>query len=260
MKTRRDIRRIAVAASVALVAVALCAPAARAAEPTPTLIGPKGKEVRGKWHRWLVQSRMPMIRGRVRLILGPCPGVARFAGCVFTRNPRRLYIRREARAQKAVLYHELGHTFDLLLLRHKHRRAFRRMMHLGKRGWFAGDAAPSELWAESYAMCSRFGLKRPPGAQARLDALCLPLPADPQAAPRGLRADREGRQHEAPAQQAEAAARPQRAAGACGAAAGAPEAAAELRTGASAARPAAIAALPRFLSTAARGIGLFGAG
>ena len=162
MKTRREIRRIALAVSVVLVAVALCAPAAGAAEPMPRLIGPKGKEVRGKWHRWLVQSRMPMVRGRVRLILGPCPGVARFAGCVFTRRPRRLYIRREARAQKAVLYHELGHTFDLLLLRHRDRRAFRRMMHLGKRGWFAGEAPPSELWAESYAMCSRFGLKRPP--------------------------------------------------------------------------------------------------
>lgn len=145
-----------------LVAMALALPAAAEARQAPTLIGPKGNEIRGKWHRWLKQSRMPLVQGRIRLIFGACPGVAKFSGCVFTRRPRRLYIRRNARSPKAVLYHELGHTFDLTLLRRRDRTKFRRIVHMKDRRWFQGAQPPSELFAEAYALCARFGVRRPP--------------------------------------------------------------------------------------------------
>ena len=139
----------------------MLSPGERKRQKTPTLIGPKGNEIRGKWHKWLTQSRMPLVQGRVRLVFGACPGVARFSGCVFTRRPRKLYIRRDARSPKAVLYHELGHTFDLVLLRRKDRKRFRRILHTPNRRWFQGETPPSELFAESYALCTRFGLKKP---------------------------------------------------------------------------------------------------
>jgi hypothetical protein len=160
MSIRRDIGRVPLALLVGVLAAALLAPAGET--HPPALIGPKGKEIFGKRHRWLHQSRMPLVGGRVQLIIGACPGVPRFAGCVFTRRPRRIYLRRDARSPKSVLYHELGHTFDLTLLRHRDRRALRRILHLGRRGWFAGSPAPSELFAEAYALCARFGRERPP--------------------------------------------------------------------------------------------------
>jgi hypothetical protein len=153
--------RVTALVAIALALPALALPAAADARETPTLIGPKGNEIRGKWHRWLKQSRMPLVPGRIRLIFGPCPGVPTFSGCVFTRRPRRLYIRRDARSLKAVLYHELGHTFDLVLLRRRDRLVFRRIVHTPKRGWFEGAQPPSEMFAEAYALCARFGPKRP---------------------------------------------------------------------------------------------------
>jgi hypothetical protein len=164
MRIRRDIRRVVFALLAGAFAV-LVAAAPGISHP-PSLVGPKGNEIHGKRHRWLHQSRMPLVGGRVQLIIGGCPGVPRFAGCVFTRRPRRVYLRRDARSPKSVLYHELGHTFDLKLLRHSDRRAFRRILGLGRVGWFAGTTPPSEMFAEAYALCSRFGLKRP--AQSRL--------------------------------------------------------------------------------------------
>lgn len=147
----------AVLAVTALVAVMLV-PLAEAHPPAP--IDKRGKPVYGKRHAWLHQSKMPLMRGRLRLISGACPGRPLFAGCVFTRRPRTLYVRPGARNPKSVLYHELGHTFDLLILRNRDRSAFKRALKLRGR-WFRGAVPPSELFAEAYALCARFGTRRP---------------------------------------------------------------------------------------------------
>lgn len=154
--------RHSVVTLIAVLAVAVALPAAPAAGARlPTLIDEQGHRIHGKRLDWVRQSRMPIVSGRVRIVSASCPGRPRFAGCVFSRRPRTLYLRPGALTPKGVLYHELGHTFDLTLLRHRDRRAFKRIAGLGGRGWFTGSGPPAELFAEGYALCSRFGVRRP---------------------------------------------------------------------------------------------------
>jgi hypothetical protein len=159
MAWQRD-RLWALAALFALVAAVLVVAPAQA-RPAPRLIDRHGKEIRGKPATWLQQSRMPLVGGRVRLIIGSCPHRPKFSGCVYPRRPRWLWMKMSAYNPKSVLYHELGHTFDFELLRRSDRKKFKRVMHLKQLGWFAGNGPPSELFAEAYALCSRFGMKRP---------------------------------------------------------------------------------------------------
>src|SRR4051794_32411749 len=127
----------ATALLAALAAVAAAVPAAQA-RPAPRLIDRHGKQIRGRPAKWLQQSHMPLVGGRIRLIIGNCPHRPTFAGCVYSRNPRRLYLNMHSKNPKSVLYHELGHTFDFELLRRSDRKRFKRVMHLKKPGWFAG--------------------------------------------------------------------------------------------------------------------------
>jgi hypothetical protein len=153
------LRLTSLAAALALLAAVPVADA----RPAPRLIDRHGKEVRGRPAKWLQQSRMPLVGGRIRLINGSCPHRPKFAGCVYPRRPRWLWLKMSSYNPKSVLYHELGHTFDFVLLRRSDRKKFKRVMHLKRPGWFAGKGPPSELFAEAYAMCSRFGMKRASG-------------------------------------------------------------------------------------------------
>jgi hypothetical protein len=148
-------------ASVLVLAIAFVCSAVADARKAPRLIDRHGKQIHGRPAKWLQQSRMPLVGGRIRLIIGNCPHRPAFAGCVFSRNPRRLYLNMHSKNPKSVLYHELGHTFDFELLRRSDRKKFKRVMHLRKPGWFAGKGPPSELFSEAYAFCSRFGSRRP---------------------------------------------------------------------------------------------------
>jgi hypothetical protein len=150
----------ALAPLVALAGLLLPALVAEAHPPAPYAVN--GRPVRGNYHRWLHSAKVPLVKGRIMLIRRGCPGRPRFVGCVFTRHPKRIYLRPGARAPRAVFYHELGHTFDMRVLRHRDRRAFRRIMHMGRPAWWAGPEAPVELFAEGYGACARLGLKRRP--------------------------------------------------------------------------------------------------
>jgi hypothetical protein len=167
MAWQRDRFRALVALLMLVAAAFVIAPTAATARPAPRLIDKRGRQMHGKPARWLQQSRMPMVGGRVRLIVGGCPHRPAFAGCVYTRRPRWLHLNEGADNPKSVVYHELGHTFDFELLRRSDRKKFKRVMHVKRHGWFAGKGPPSELFAEAYALCSRFGVKRPPAS--RLD-------------------------------------------------------------------------------------------
>ena len=145
----------------ALLVLALALPAAALARPAPRLIDSHGHQIHGRPARWLQQSRMPLVGGRIRLIIGECPHHPKFAGCVYSMRPRRLWLNMGALNPKSVLYHELGHTFDFELLRRSDRKKFKRVMHLRRPGWFAGNGPPSELFAEAYAFCARFGMRKP---------------------------------------------------------------------------------------------------
>jgi hypothetical protein len=165
MPWQRETWRVCAAVVVVLAAALAAAAPPASGRAAPRLIDRHGKEVRGRPARWLQQSHMPLVGGRIRLIIGRCPLRPKFAGCVYSRRPRRLWLNMSAYNPKSVLYHELGHTFDFVLLRRSDRKKFKRVMHLRRPGWFAGEGPPSELFAEAYAYCSRFGMKPPTGKQ-----------------------------------------------------------------------------------------------
>jgi hypothetical protein len=147
--------------AVALVAGAVGASAgAPASAHPPAPVGPGGAAIGGKLHGWLHQSRTPLVRGRIQIVRARCPARTRFVACVYSAHPRRIYIRAGLHDARYVLYHELGHVFDLRVLNDQERRAFRRIMRLGKRRWWRGRQPPAELFAEGYADCARFGRLR----------------------------------------------------------------------------------------------------
>ncbi len=102
------------AVAVALVAMLLAAPAVLGHPPAPVDEG--GRAITGKIHRWLHQANVPLVRGRVQVRRSTCPGNPLFVGCVFTARPRTLYLRHDVRSPRLVLYHELGHIFDIRVL------------------------------------------------------------------------------------------------------------------------------------------------
>jgi hypothetical protein len=122
--------------------------------PAPVTNG--GRPVTGSIHRWLHQAKVPLVRGRVKLVFAGCPRRPWFVACVFSGRPRRIYLRRRLRHPRAILYHELGHVFDLTVLNRRERRAFKRVMHFSsRRRWFGGVRPPSEWFADGYALCAR---------------------------------------------------------------------------------------------------------
>jgi hypothetical protein len=140
------------------VAVVACAGvltvAGSAGSHPPAPFGPSGKPLGGSIHAWLHHAKVPLVRGRLRILIGSCPGAPAFVGCVFTKRPRVIYLSPSARRPRAVLYHELGHTFDLRALRPRHRRAFKRIVGIGDRGWFTSSPPASEYFADAYALCA----------------------------------------------------------------------------------------------------------
>jgi len=153
MELGRGYTRVVVALLASVLLVLLVAPGAGAHPPAP--VGPKGKPLRGSFHRWLHEARVPLVGGRIQILLGGCPGYPRFAGCVFSARPRRIYLRRGLRDPRTLLYHELGHVFDLRVMNRRDRRAFKRVMRLRGPGWYRGSPSPSEQFADGYALCAR---------------------------------------------------------------------------------------------------------
>jgi len=139
---------------LAILCVGVCAlPLTSEAHP-PTPIKQGSKPLRGKLHRWVHQSRAPLFRGRLQILRLPCPANPRYGGCVGSRRPRRIYLHPRAAQPRAVLYHEIGHVFDLVVLNRSDRRQFKRIMGIRRGGWFRGSPGPSELLADAYAACS----------------------------------------------------------------------------------------------------------
>jgi hypothetical protein len=183
-------------ATALIAASALSVVAAAGAHP-PAPVREGSKPVRGETHRWLHQSRAPLLRGRIQVLRRACPGYPRYAGCVRTRHPRRIYLHPQTAQPRGVLYHELGHVFDLLVLNRSERREFKRIVGVRRGGWFLGSPGPSELFADAYAACSvhrrlarglartAYGYRATPRRHARACALMRRA-----AAPRGRHARR----------------------------------------------------------------------
>lgn len=122
-----------------------------------TAVSVSGQPMGGSYQRWIDRSRIPTVRGKVRLVLTGCPARPRFVGCVYSRRLHTIYLTRGAPKMRSVLYHELGHLFDYRLLSGRERRAYKRRIGQSGRSWFGGLNPPAEQFAEGYALCARKG-------------------------------------------------------------------------------------------------------
>jgi hypothetical protein len=138
-----------------LAVFALVVVAAPALAHPPAPVGERGRALRGKVHTWIHQAKVPLVRGRIQIRRRSCPGHPSFEGCVFSARPRTLYLKRDLREPRRMLYHELGHVFDLRVLNRRERGAFKRIMGIRRRGWFRGGLPPAEWFGDGYAACAQ---------------------------------------------------------------------------------------------------------
>ncbi len=129
---------------------------ARAAKGAVKLFSPQGKPLPGRWQSYADSSRVPTIPGRVTIRIARCPALPRAAGCVYTKRPRRIFIRPGGRDPRGVLLHELGHSYDLTVMNNRDRGRFRRIMRASARKWWAGGRPLAEQFAEAYSWCARY--------------------------------------------------------------------------------------------------------
>lgn len=120
------------------------------------LVTPAGKPLAGNWQPWVDAALVPTVTGRVTVRLTGCPGYPRVAGCVFTRRPRVVYLKRGLKNPRGVLLHELGHVYDLTVLNNADRGQFRRIMRRPNAQWWNGDPPLAEWFAEGYSWCARY--------------------------------------------------------------------------------------------------------
>jgi hypothetical protein len=135
------------------VVLAACASLPASAHP-PAPVDGLGHPIRGKLHAWFHQAKVPMVRGRVKVRMSPCPAHPAFVGCIFNARPRTLFISPSAAGPRLILYHELGHVFDLHVLNGRDRRRFKQIMGIRRGGWFGGGLPPAEWFADGYASCA----------------------------------------------------------------------------------------------------------
>ena len=109
-------RRHMIAALVALTLGGALAGAGPAGAHPPAPVDDLGRPIGGQIHRWMHQAKVPLVRGRIVIRRTACPMGLGFAGCVFPARPRVLYMRPSLHEPRRILYHELGPTFDLLVL------------------------------------------------------------------------------------------------------------------------------------------------
>jgi hypothetical protein len=154
-------RRHALPAALVVLAAATLAAAAPVHAHPPAPVDELGRPVRGQLHVWMHQAKVPLVHGRVVIRRAFCPMGPVFAGCVFPARPRVLYMRPVLHEPRRILYHELGHTFDLLVLNRRERRRFKRIVGIRRHGWFRGGLPPAEWFADGYASCAvRLRLRR----------------------------------------------------------------------------------------------------
>jgi hypothetical protein len=119
------------------------------------LVTPGGKRLAGQWQAWANASLVPTVGGHVVIKLTGCPGLPKAAGCVYTKQPRVVYLKRGLKHPRGVMLHELGHVYDLMVLSNRDRGEFRRIMGKPHSQWWKGRVPLAEWFAEAYAWCAR---------------------------------------------------------------------------------------------------------
>ena len=140
--------------ALALLAAAAFGFAAPALGRMPVVVDQQGQLVGGKLHAWILRAKVPLAGGRIRVIRLPCPLSSTLAGCVYTARPRIVYMRPGLHEPRRILYHELGHVFDLTVLNMRERARFKRIVGIHRAGWFHGALPPAEWFGDGYALCA----------------------------------------------------------------------------------------------------------
>jgi hypothetical protein len=154
-------------ARVALAVVMALVVAAPALGRAPLVVDHEGRAVRGKLHAWIHRAKVPLPSGRIQIRRMPCPLNPLLGGCVYTKRPRVVYMRPGLNEPRRILYHELGHVFDLTVLNMRERARFKRIVGIRRPGWFEGALPPAEWFGDGYALCA---------AHARLRGRARPSP------------------------------------------------------------------------------------
>src|SRR3954464_4996728 len=95
------LRRLVAVVVLAGVCVGLGLPllrAARGEKPASTgavkLVSASGKRLSGQWQSWGDASLVPTVAGKVVVELIGCPALPQAAGCVYTKQPQVIYLKR----------------------------------------------------------------------------------------------------------------------------------------------------------------------
>ena len=144
-------RRGTCLAAAVLTTLVVAAPAVGRA---PVVLDQDGRAIRGKLHAWIDRSKVPLPTGRIQIRRLPCPLDLSLAGCVYTKRPRIVYMRPALHEPRRILYHELGHVFDLTVLNMRERTLFKRIIGIRSAGWFRGALPPAEWFGDGYALCA----------------------------------------------------------------------------------------------------------
>jgi hypothetical protein len=120
------------------------------------LVGSNGKRLSGQWQAWANAALVPTVTGQVTMRLSGCPGLPRVAGCVYTKQPRVVYLKAGLKHPRGVMLHELGHVYDLTVLSNRDRGQFRRIMRRPRAQWWKGSTPLAEWFAEAYGWCARY--------------------------------------------------------------------------------------------------------
>jgi hypothetical protein len=157
------LRRVAAVVVLAGLSVGLGLPLLRAARAAKLagphavrLVTPGGKRLTGQWQTWANASLVPTVAGKVVIKLTGCPGLPKAAGCVYTKDPRIVYLRPGMTHPRGVMLHELGHVYDLTVMSNTDRGEFRRIMRRPHAQWWKGKIPLAEWFAEAYSWCARY--------------------------------------------------------------------------------------------------------
>src|SRR4051794_30639140 len=127
-----------------------------AARGAVRLVSPEGSSLGGRWQSWANGSLVPTVTGRVTVRLTGCPGLPKVAGCVYTSQPRVIYLRANLPSPRGVILHELGHVYDLTVISDTDRDRFKQIMRVPKAKWWSGTRPLAEWFAEAYSWCARY--------------------------------------------------------------------------------------------------------
>jgi hypothetical protein len=120
------------------------------------LVTAGGKRMSGQWQAWANASLVPTVTGQVVIRLTGCPALPNAAGCVYTGEPRVVYLKRGLTHPRGVVLHELGHVYDLTVMSNRDRGEFPRIMRRPHAQWWKGRLPLAEWFAEAYSWRARY--------------------------------------------------------------------------------------------------------